>query len=126
RGGALRRGGGPGMGRPPRFDATSPSRVSGHQVGPRYPSASSAPPVREGSYRTAPVASRNESLMRAHSSVLKASSRGRGTIRAGGPMPDAAEEPLNVYDSDGNVVGAQPPPQANPSGLAVPALTVLP
>jgi 8-oxo-dGTP pyrophosphatase MutT (NUDIX family) len=40
-------------------------------------------------------------------------------------MADAAEEPLNVYDSDGNVVGAQPRAQAKRSGLAVGAVNVL-
>ena len=40
-------------------------------------------------------------------------------------MADAAEEPLNVYDAEGRVVGAQPRAQAKESGLAVGAVNVL-
>jgi 8-oxo-dGTP pyrophosphatase MutT (NUDIX family) len=40
-------------------------------------------------------------------------------------MADAAEEPLNVYDSEGNVIGTQPRAQAKQSGLAVGAVNVL-
>jgi hypothetical protein len=39
--------------------------------------------------------------------------------------PDAAEELLNVYDTEGRVVGAQPRRAAKASGLAVGAVNVL-
>jgi len=39
--------------------------------------------------------------------------------------PEPAEELLNVYDTDGRVVGAQPRRAAKASGLAVGAVNVL-
>ncbi len=40
-------------------------------------------------------------------------------------MSDAHEEPLNVYDAEGRVVGARPRAEAKRSGLAVGAVNVL-
>jgi 8-oxo-dGTP pyrophosphatase MutT (NUDIX family) len=40
-------------------------------------------------------------------------------------MPEAGEELLNVYDTDGNVVAAKPRREAKASGLAVGAVNVL-
>jgi len=40
-------------------------------------------------------------------------------------MPEAHEEPLNVYDAEGVVVGVMPRSTAKRSGLAVGAVNVL-
>jgi hypothetical protein len=40
-------------------------------------------------------------------------------------VSDAHEEPLNVYDADGRVIGARPRAEAKRSGLAVGAINVL-